>query len=202
LYLRGKLFLGRRLRIDTQRGLLVGQAARLHEALDLLLTGRRNHPDGVTQALHVGLQQLDGFHHDDPRIRSGQESERFTNHRGVDDLLEVAQRLGVGEHQRAKAGAVYLAIGTKDIRTEAGHDAAMRLGAGAHYIVRERIRVDHLGSQHAQHGRYGALAGAMFPVKPMTYMSALPVVDSGQVLPGLQLLPNWASNCRYSRPNA
>ena len=86
----------------------------------------------------------------------------------MQDLLQVAQRVRVGENDRAQLSAVDRAVGQQDIASESLDDAPVFRRTRLEQLVGDAVGVDHLGTQlRAGCAATWLLPQAMLPVNPM-----------------------------------
>jgi hypothetical protein len=77
---------------------------------------------------------------------------------GVGDAVEVAERLRVGEHDRAQCGPVERSVGADHVGAEPRRDRVERRAPGSDHVARELVVVDHDRSPLGQQRADGALA--------------------------------------------
>ena len=138
----------------------------IHPARDRprhLCLGQRGHDhDDIAVAVRAHLDQQRIDEHDDVvgvEVRLDPVGDHAPDLR-VDDRLEIAQRLAVGEDDRGEPCAVELAVGSHDLIAEPLDHGGQRPVPGADGIARERVGVQIDGAVRGEQAGDGRLAGA------------------------------------------
>src|SRR5207247_4035964 len=124
-------------------------------------------PDAVARLAEVTVEQLDRLHDEDRVVGKHRACfEHASDHPRMEDLLEAAELRRVPEDLSGELRSVDLLVLAEHFRPERLHDRAVAHRSAYLLVVHDRVSVEHLRAELAQHRRYRRFPRAYRPSEP------------------------------------
>src|SRR5690606_28195515 len=111
-------------------GFLATESVSLHQPLDLLLWHAHDQPNLVAGPIEPALDELHRVHGDDWRLARPDELLNTRDDRRMRQAIQVSQRRGIREDDRAERAAIDPTVGRRDTLTEPLDDGSYKRRAG------------------------------------------------------------------------
>jgi len=156
-----EFFGGRELCGDAESGVLVGEAAAA-EAFELLFGAAPGDDETVEFLVVVGFDEEGGFDEGCFAVALASPLAELLMDEGfnarVQDRIEAREFGGVGKNNGGEFGAVDLLRGVENSRTEIAQDFVVGGLTAGDELVGERIGVEDIEAEFAEHGGYGGFS--------------------------------------------